>query len=175
MIYFIGQGVLKDEVEESPVNEGDSSIVVSVNEELYGNGNVKTVNRLAPDFTLKGLDGKSHSLKDFRGKKVLVNFWTTWCPPCQREMPILEKYYETHDVVVVGVNITDQEFGADVIQEFKDYYQLSFPILLDEKGEVSKAYEVLTIPTSFVVDEEGRIVKEIVGPVTEEILEDNFE
>lgn len=130
-------------------------------------------------FTLNMLDGKRLTLAHLKGKKVLLNFWTTWCPPCQEEMPQIQSYYETyskkHNMEVVAINITDQDSGVDVIKQFADYYHLTFPIVLDEKGEVSKKYEVLTIPTSFLLDEEGKMIKKIVGPVTEEMLVHYFQ
>lgn len=135
-------------------------------------------NKKIINFTLKTIKGEKFTLKDLKGKKVFLNFWTTWCPPCQEEMPQIERFYQTYgktfNVEVVAVNITDQDSGVDVIKEFVDYYQLTFPIVLDEKGDVSKKYKVLTIPTSFIIDEKGNIIKEIIGPVTEQFLLDYF-
>lgn len=135
-------------------------------------------NKKSINFTLKTLKGEEFTLNKLKGKKVFLNFWTTWCPPCQEEMPQIERFYQTYgktkNVEVVAINITDQDSGEDVIKEFADYYQLTFPIVLDEKGDVSKKYEVLTIPTSFILDEKGNIVKEITGPVTEQFLLDYF-
>lgn len=135
-------------------------------------------NKPSKNFTLKTVDGDTLTLNDLKGKKVFLNFWATWCPPCREEMPEIQRYYETygkkHNVEVVAVNITDQDNGLDVIKEFVDYYQLTFPIVLDEHGEVSIKYEIFTIPTSYVINEQGNIVKEIIGPVTKEMLVEYF-
>ena len=135
---------------------------------------VVKVNSAAKDFQLKTLDGKTVRLSDLKGKKVLLNFWATWCPPCREEMPELQKYYEElaekNNVVFLGVNITDQEFGTKSVREFVDYYGLTFPILLDETGDVSIDYEILSIPTTFIINEQGLIVKQINGPVNLEML-----
>lgn len=135
-------------------------------------------NKQASNFKLKTLKGYEFTLSQLRGKKVLLNFWTTWCPPCQEEMPQIEEYYKEygkqHNMEVVAINITDQDSGIDVIKEFAEYYHLTFPIALDEKGEVSKKYGIVTIPTSFVIDEKGNITKEIIGPVTKEKLIEYF-
>ncbi|MGE7665920.1 peroxiredoxin family protein [Ureibacillus composti] len=135
---------------------------------------VINVNSAAKDFQLKTLDGKTVRLSDLKGKKVLLNFWATWCPPCREEMPELQKYYEElaekNNVVFLGVNITDQEFGIKTVREFVDYYGLTFPIILDETGDVSMDYEILSIPTTFIINEQGMIVQEINGPVNMEML-----
>lgn len=132
------------------------------------------VNSAAKDFQLKTLDGKTVRLSELKGKKVLLNFWATWCPPCREEMPELQKYYEEsaekNNVVFLGVNITDQEFGIKTVREFVDYYGLTFPIILDETGDVSIDYKILSIPTTFIINEQGMIVQEINGPVNMEML-----
>ncbi|MFJ8235124.1 TlpA disulfide reductase family protein [Ureibacillus sp. NPDC094379] len=135
---------------------------------------VLNINSAAKDFQLKTLDGKTVQLSDLKGKKVLLNFWATWCPPCREEMPELQKYYEEsaekNNVVLLGVNITDQEFGIKTVREFIDYYGLTFPIILDKTGDVSIDYEILSIPTTFIIDEQGMIIQQIKGPVNLEML-----
>ncbi|SOB94235.1 peroxiredoxin [Ureibacillus xyleni] len=128
----------------------------------------------AINFSLTTLDGEKVKLSDLLGKKVFINFWATWCPPCEEEMPHIEKYYEIyaekHNVVILGVNTTDLEGDKDSIRKFIQEHEISFPILLDETGDVSKQYGILTLPTSMIIDENGMIEEQIIGPVTEEML-----
>ncbi|KIL49962.1 TlpA family protein disulfide reductase [Jeotgalibacillus soli] len=127
-----------------------------------------------PDFSLKALDGTTIQISDLKGKKVIVNFWTTWCPPCREEMPALQSYYEeyrdVHQVEIVAVNLTKEDHGKDKIEQFAREYGLTFPVVLDEEGKAQKQYMIMTLPTTFIVNEQGQIQKKIIGPVTREML-----
>lgn len=139
---------------------------------------VQTVHRKASDFQLKTLTGDTIRLSSLKGKKVFINFWATWCPPCVEEMPVIQQYYEQYakanNIEIISVNATDLEFDIETISQFAADYGITFPILLDEKGEVSISYEVLTIPTSLIINEDGMIVEQIIGPVTEEMLKEKL-
>ncbi|WP_144468531.1 TlpA family protein disulfide reductase [Bacillus pumilus] len=112
----------------------------------------------APDFELKTLDGQTASLSDYQGKKVLVNFWATWCKPCRTEMPDLDAIRSDYDQVeVLAVNLTTTEKSVDHVAAFADELKLSFPILLDQKG-IQARYQVLSYPTTYILDEKGRIM-----------------
>ncbi|MCY7502781.1 TlpA family protein disulfide reductase [Bacillus pumilus] len=112
----------------------------------------------APDFELKTLDGQTASLSDYKGKKVLVNFWATWCKPCKTEMPDLDAIRSEYDQVeVLAVNLTTTEKSEDHVAAFADELKLSFPILLDQKG-IQARYQVLSYPTTYILDEKGRIM-----------------
>jgi peroxiredoxin len=113
----------------------------------------------APDFALETLDGKTLSLKDLRGKVVLLNFWATWCPPCEAEMPDLNalhrQYGAAQDFVVVGVNV---EEDTATVKPFVDKRQLAFPIVLDRNSRVTaQLFGVRPLPTTFIIDREGFI------------------
>lgn len=131
---------------------------------------------LAPDFTLETLTGEKVKLSDLRGKKVMLNFWATWCPPCRSEMPHLQSYYEDYakkdNVVIVAANTTYNERGKDNIESFINSYDLTFPILLMPDDSIIKLYEVLTIPSTFMIDSEGRIQHHIVGPLDTDAIRD---
>ena len=123
------------------------------------------VGQLAPDFTLKSLDGSSITLSQLRGKAVLINFWTSWCVACRDESPLLESFYQTHQsagVVVLGVNVTSQD-TLDAARAYVKEMKLSFPIPLDEQGSVANNYQVPGLPVSFFIDTQGIIRNIIVG------------
>ena len=121
--------------------------------------------RPAPDFALKDMDEKQHALRDYRGKVVLLNFWATWCPPCRREMPSMERLYRQlgeEGFVVLAVNQWEE---PDHVFAYMGQLEVfpSFPILFDPESKVSQLYEVKGLPTSFIIDREGRIVYRAIG------------
>ncbi|MFC3886077.1 TlpA family protein disulfide reductase [Bacillus songklensis] len=122
----------------------------------------------APAFRLPSIDGKDTSLADFKGKKVILNFWATWCPPCKAEMPEMQKFHEQYgeDVKILAVNLTSTEANPKQVQAFLKERGLTFPVLLDKEDEVgTKQYKVLTIPTSYFINEQGQIVERVDGPM----------
>jgi thiol-disulfide isomerase/thioredoxin len=95
---------------------------------------------LAPDFSLASPKGNKYTLSELRGEAVVMNLWATWCPPCRAEMPVLEECYGRYQrggLVVLGVNATSQD------------YPVTFPILLDETGEMARNYEMQSLPSTF--------------------------
>ena len=112
----------------------------------------------APDFELVTLSGQRAQLSDLRGKVVLLNFWATWCPPCDAEMPDLEALYREHGeaqgFVVVGVNF---EEDASSVEAFVRKRDLSFPVWLDRKGEAAAKLGVRNLPVTFIIDRTGYI------------------
>lgn len=127
----------------------------------------------APDFTLNGLDGTPVSLSDFRGKVVVLNFWASWCPPCRVEMPHMQRLYEKYDaknVVVLGINLTSTEKSSDNAQSFVDEQGLTFPVLLDSKGEVMDNYRIVAYPTTYFIDEKGIIRQVSQGAMNADML-----
>ena len=129
--------------------------------------------KLAPDFTLSTISGEAISLSDYKGKKVILNFWATWCPPCKAEMPHMQKFYEENKengIEIVAVNLTNMDEGKPAIEEFIEEYGLTFTVPLDENGDKGMQYQAFTIPTSYIIDTEGKIAKKIVGPMDEEMM-----
>ena len=129
-----------------------------------------------PDFELKTLAGDTVKLSDLKGKKVIMNFWATWCPPCKAEMPHMENYYknltEEDNVELVSVNLTTAEnSGVKAVQEFVDDYKLTFPILLDTQDLGMSDYKVFSIPTTYILKTDGTIDNQIVGPMDEQMME----
>jgi peroxiredoxin len=110
------------------------------------------------DFTLPDLQGNSVRLSDLKGNVVLLNFFATWCPPCREEMPSLEELYLTYrnkGFVVLGVSNDAQ--GKKVVEPFIKKYESTFPVVLDSKSEVSRQYLVRGLPTTYLLDRQGRI------------------
>ena len=122
--------------------------------------------QLAPAFTLKNLAGMEVNLEDFKGKKVMLNFWATWCPPCKAEMPAMEQFYKQYsdELEILAVNLDPQNNVAGFVKD----YGLSFPVLLDQNGATQHTYSILSIPTTFIIDEEGIIRKKHIGSMTYE-------
>jgi peroxiredoxin len=118
----------------------------------------------APDFELKTLSGETVKLSSLKGKKVMLNFWATWCPPCKAEMPDMEKFYKEagKDVVILAVNIDPQ---LDV-KGFVNQYGITFPILLDQKDEVNESYQILSIPTTYFINSNGVIQNKYTGAMS---------
>jgi len=125
------------------------------------------IGNVAPDFELNTIEGKSIRLSELRGKKVIVNFWATWCPPCREEMPAMQKFYEQYNehVEVLAVNLTSQD-SREKIKPFVEEYGLTFPVVLDVKGKVLKMYEIEPIPTTYIIDSKGIIREKIIGSMT---------
>jgi cytochrome c biogenesis protein CcmG/thiol:disulfide interchange protein DsbE len=128
---------------------------------------------LAPDFTLKTTDQQTVTLSDLKGQAILVNIWATWCPPCRAEMPAIEKLYEEYryqGFIVLGLNSTIQDNHAAITSFIKEY-NLTFPILLDELGEVSHTYQIRSLPTSFFINRDSTVNEVVVGgPISEALF-----
>ena len=121
--------------------------------------------RPAPDFMFPGLDGKMVRLSDYRGHVVLVNVWATWCPPCVDEMPSMEKLYkelkdENFEILAVSIDA----LGEKAVAPFMKEYNLSFSALMDPDGTIKTLYHTTGVPESFIVDQEGILIKQIIGP-----------
>ncbi|EJL40598.1 hypothetical protein BAG01nite_17260 [Brevibacillus agri] len=129
---------------------------------------------LAPDFELRQLGGGKVKLSDLRGKKVIVNLWATWCPPCRAEIPDMQRFYEANKangVVILGVNLTTTETKPEDVEAFVQAYGMTFPVLLDDEKHVSGAYKAISIPTSFLIDSNGVIREKYIGPMSYEWME----
>ena len=122
--------------------------------------------RQEADFTLTDLQGKTWSLRQLKGKVVLVNFWATWCPPCRKEMPDLNTLYQRFkDQGFVILAISDEE--ADKVKPFIAERNISYPVMLDPGRKVNELFQVEGIPKSFVYDREGKLVAQSIDMRTQ--------
>jgi len=133
---------------------------------------------LAPDFELKTLEGETVRLSDLRGQAVLINLWATWCPPCRAEMQSIEEVYQEYKdqgLIILAVNMTNQD-DYSAVMPFVKAQGLTFPILLDEKGEVGRSYQLQSLPSSYFIRRDG-IIHEVVigGPMAEALLRTRIE
>ncbi len=117
----------------------------------------------APDFTLKGIDGKTYTLSDFKGKVVLLDFWAVWCPPCRASIPFFESLHEKYrdsGLVVIGVSLDKRK---DVLQRYIQRMGVQYVILWDRDGMVADLYNAYSLPTTLIIDHEGNVVMRRVG------------
>ncbi|MHB1145697.1 MAG: TlpA family protein disulfide reductase [Thiobacillus sp.] len=119
----------------------------------------------APALKLNDLDGAVHDLARLKGRVVLINFWATWCPPCRREMPSMERLSQALESEAFSVLAVDVGEDADTIDAFTSQLDTvpTFPILLDTRSRAMQAWKVAGLPTTFLVDKRGRIVASAIG------------
>ena len=113
----------------------------------------------APGFLLRTLDGQNHTLEQHRGKVVMINFWATWCPPCVREMPAMQRLYQEFrakgfEIVAISLD----QGNPDDVRDFVQKLSLTYPVVLDAEQKTKGLYRVRALPTTFLVDRKGRVV-----------------
>lgn len=129
---------------------------------------------IAPDFSLKDLQGNTVKLSDYRGKVVIINFWASWCPPCRSELPDFNKasaeITKGKDAIILAVNTTNGYNGEtpDKVRKFVKENNLTMKILLDEKDEASTLYGISSLPTTFIIKKDGTVHGYQVGPLSYE-------
>lgn len=122
----------------------------------------------APSYAAVSLAGDTVRLEDLRGRVVVLNVWATWCAPCIREMPALQRLHERLEdrglsIVAVSVDAAGPGAGDDVVRAFVDEYGLTFTVLRDASGRIEDAFRVAGLPTTFVIDRDGRIRSKVLG------------
>ena len=133
-------------------------------------GNALEIGDRAPEFSLRDINGKTVNLSDFKGKAVILNFFASWCPPCRQEVPDfieLERSYGDKGFAMVGIALVTAKDAKD----FSDKYGINYPVLVDD-GRVSSIYgPIRSIPTTFVLDKNGKIVKFYIGFRSKDVFE----
>ena len=117
----------------------------------------------APGFDLQDMQGVSHQLKGYEGKTVIVNFWAVWCGPCRKEIPAMNRalaILKDENITMLGINVGDQQ---EMIEAFSKDYPMDFTVLMDKNGEVSQHWQVTGFPTTYIVNQQGQVVKRFVG------------
>ncbi|HLR07700.1 MAG TPA: TlpA disulfide reductase family protein [Bacillota bacterium] len=164
------------------------------NDDMVGNGNMITspppnpedieesdevgteLGQMAPDFELETLEEDTVvRLSDLQGERVIVNFWATWCAPCREEIPDFQKLYDSEDVEILAVNMTESEKSEDDVIEFVDEFAMTFPVLLDVDSEVSETYQVQAYPTTYMIDSNGHIQYIAMGPMDYDLMAEQLE
>ena len=129
-------------------------------------------------FTLTDQYGEVHTLSDYKGKTVFLNFWATWCPPCRAEMPDIQKLYEEYgnneeDLIILGIAAPNlgREGDEDSIKSFLKENGYTYPVVMDPVGEIFNIYGITAFPTTFMIDKEGNIFGYVPGQLTEDVME----
>ncbi|MDK2805361.1 MAG: hypothetical protein PWQ94_525 [Thermoanaerobacterium sp.] len=166
-IYFLNSYVMSNQSKSnsqnvSGVNTADEKVQVGTEK-----------GDLAPDFSLKDINGNTVTLSKLRGRKVILNFWATTCPYCKIEMPELNKFYQNNknDVVLLAIDIGEEKSTVENYLESKGY---GFTILLDSDAKVAMDYKVQFIPMSFFIDEKGIIRSISNGAMTYDEVDEYF-
>ena len=154
-----------------------SVLVAAVGYSLYANFTKDKVQKVeignkAPDFALVDLNGQKHQLSDYEGQGVFLNFWGTFCKPCEEEFPYIDnqyKYFEDKGVQVLAVDVGETEFA---VRKFVERHELTFPVVIDQSEEVQTAYGINPLPITFLIDKDGTVVKSHTGQLTEEMVHD---
>lgn len=136
---------------------------------------------IAPDFTLLDQHGVEHTLSDYLGKKIIINFWASWCGPCRAELPLLQEYYleqgsNEEDLILLGVaspsdEALSQEMDEEGLVSFIDENGLEYPTLMDHSGVVFGSYAVSALPTTFFIDKDGSVVGYFPGALNREMID----
>ncbi|XTR39146.1 cytochrome c biogenesis protein CcdA [Paraclostridium tenue] len=163
---------------------GSFGVYKHLNDSNNSNSNSQSIDRenkdekiMSIDFTLYDQNGKKHKLSDYKGKTVFLNFWATWCPPCKAEMPYIEQLYKEYnknnkDVVILGVaspNL-DREGSKEDIIEFLQQEKYTFPVVMDNNGELAYQYGISAYPTTFIIDKEGYITQYVPGAMDKQTM-----
>lgn len=136
----------------------------------------------APDFTLEDQYGNVHTMADYKGKTIFLNFWATWCPPCRAEMPEIQEIYEEYgenqsDVIILGVASpnTGREGNLESITAFLEENNYTYPVVMDDGGSLAYYYGISAYPTTFMIDSSGNVYGYVTGQITKDIMQSIIE
>ena len=165
--------------------EAETKEAIETEEQTEADAQAETESALPPavDFELKDQFGNTHTLADYKGKTIFLNFWATWCPPCRAEMPDIQKLYETCDtegdqaLIVLGVAAPNmgQEGSEEEIAAFLEENGYTYPVLMDSTGELFYSYGIRSFPTTFMIDRDGNIFGYVSGMLSMDMMENIIE
>lgn len=168
-----------EEKDETTVEDETEEVVEEADETDEASQDTQPEVVPTPDFTLVDQYGQTHTLSDYRGKIVFLNFWATWCPPCREEMPYIQELYEEYqamddpDVVFLGVAFPDygSETSIEGITQFMEENGYTYPVLMDTDASLMLPYYITAYPTTFMIDPDGNVLGYIPGGMTKDIME----
>lgn len=170
-----------DNEEEKQEKEAQESASGEEEKEEKDSKERKTVPSI--DFTLKDQYGNTHTLSDYKGKTVFLNFWATWCGPCRNEMPEIQKLYEEYqakedkDVVILGIAAPDLggEASEEEIKAFLEENGYTYPVVMDTTGEIFTSYGISAFPTTFMIDKDSNVYGYVSGQLSEDVMRNIIE
>lgn len=155
---FLGRNALESKSHTSNRNAAPNSSVPTTSQQSTSDGPAPEAVGANVDFELKDLSGKSVKLSDYRGKIVLVNFWATWCGPCRFEIPVfvkLKRQYQKRGFEVIGISM--DEGSQEEVAEFARQYEINYSVVIGAFAKLDAFGTIKALPTSFVIDRDGRI------------------
>lgn len=164
-----------DAVQETEV---DATADADVSDDTGDGNGANAATTPAPDFTMTDADGATLTLADFKGKPVLLNFWASWCGPCQSEMPDIQKAWEAHgqDIDFVIVNMTGMSGETEqAARTFLADNGYTFPVYFDKDSSAAAAFGVNSIPQTYLIDAEGNILGGYMGAMTSSIIDEGIQ
>lgn len=153
-----------NETSYSNANGGSSPLSESTQEQLLNLGFQLVEPKEPVDFSRPTPNGTTRSMDRYRGDVIVLNFWATWCPPCKKEMPSMQRLWEEYEgdgLTVLALNMRE---SPSSVREFVRTYELTFPVWIDD-GDIANRMKVSTLPTSWIIGAQGRTLAQLVGPI----------